>query len=432
MHLNVPKQYRSNARRRRRLFRWRWIVLWLVTLGLVYLGYDLLRNPVDARQSLENALNNAENSFNEMRSDMFPEEPTPTPDVTNDLAQAETAYRAGNLEEALAFYRRAIQGQPNNTALHTRYAHTLIITSNFGQDTPRLDEALKVSELAINAAPESPEGWAVRAMALDWSGKSAQGLASAQRALELDPNNVLARAHLANIYRNLGNVDLAQGAINQSIEQLNRQGGSNDAIAQVYRNYGRLLNQLAEYEDAAEALERAYQAMPIHTYIAIDLADTYTALGENARAIALLEEVRTTNGRDVVVLSALGERYLFNGEAARAIELYTTCVNVNPDYVPCLSNLGRLQYRVNQRYDLARDYLTDATQLGSTHPYDWYLLGRSYFQLQQCGQAGQYLNRGYELLATNPVAEVTESDFITAFRACNLPEPAGVFNTGSQ
>jgi tetratricopeptide (TPR) repeat protein len=428
MQLRVPKQYRRSARGRRRgqrrlLPSRRVLITWFILIGLTYGGYWIVRNPDEARVNADNFQKNVQTSIEQNRQEFFPSEPTPTPDVQDDLIEGDRAYRVGDLEQAIQAYKIAIKGNPNDVLLHYRLAHTLVITSNFGRDSIRIQEALEVSELAINAAPESPLGWSVRAMALDWSGEYELALASIQRALELDPNSLIAKAHLINIYRNTGNPDLALTTAKAAIEEANARNASSDVIAQIYRNYARLL--LVGYQDrenAIEAYEFAYQSMPNQTYIAIELANSYDTVGESSKAITLLEEVNETNPRDLQILSTLGRLYTNTGDN-RYMNVYTRCVSINPTYAPCASPLGQL-YFWSKDYANAISNLKNAVDNGSTDPYDYYLLARSYWNLNQCAEAAPYFNRGYQIIVENgDTDQVSISNFVDAMNICGLPIP---------
>lgn len=426
MQLRIPKQYRRSRRTYRRR-RWlpsrRWILTWVGLIAIGYAGLWFVQNPETARVRADNFQKNVRNTFDQSRQELFPAQPTPTPNVEDDLISGDRAYSLGDMEQAIASYRIAIQGRPNDDALHYKLAHTLIITSAFGSDEARIREALEVAELTINANPESPLGWAIRAMALDWSGEHARALSSIQRALELDPNSLLVKAHLINIYRNTGNADLALSMSEDAIDAIETRSVGSEVIAQIYRNYARLLSSnYADYENAAKAYERAYQAMPNQSYIAIELAQTYNYLGENARALDLLEEVTENNPRDLLALSTLGNLYILSGDD-RYLNVYSRCIAIDPDYVPCASPLGQL-YFFAADYNAAIETLTRAVNSGSTNPYDYYLLARSYWNLGQCAQAAPHFNNGYQLIVENgDTQQVSASNFIDAMNICGLPIP---------
>jgi tetratricopeptide (TPR) repeat protein len=389
------------------------------------LGYWLLQNPAAARSRADQAANRVGQAVETLEREYFPPEPTATPNVENEITECEDAYRLGDTERAIEVCQMAILGQPNNVVLHYRLAHMLVTTSNLGTDQERLDRAMEIAEYTINAAPESYLGWAIRGMVLDWSGENEKALASLQRAQELDENAILTQAHLANVYRNLGDTELALATIENAVDTLERQGGTNEIVAQVYRNYGRVLWLYQEYTNALDAFQRAWQAMPNQGYIAIDLATTYNILEEPEEALQVLQEALDRNPNDILLLYEMGYYYRYQlGDPTQAMVMFSNCLRSDSNYIPCLSEMGQIQYLANSNYELALENLRQAVELGSEDPYDWYLTGRSYYQLNDCASALPYLRQGLTYLREQGGdLQVEENDFNVAFQACGAEPP---------
>lgn len=421
MQLRVPKKYQRSRRRGPFGGPPRWLFRWLLLLGLVALGYWLAQNPDEARTQAQNTYDTVSNQVSNTRQDFFPDAPTPTLDVRSELAECENAYLLGDFEEAIDACKIAITGRPNDVDLHYRLAHTMVITSELGDNTERLEEAIDIAEKAINAAPEDPRGWIVKAMAQDWLREHNLALGSAERALELDPDSIMAKAVVSNIYRNLEDFERAEATISEAVAQLEQlPNPDNELVAQVYRNYGRYLIELAEFAAAVDPYEMAYNAMPTHTYIAIELASSvYLSLDQYSQAIALLERVRTNSPRDAATLYYLSVLYGRQGESDSELEVLSICVDANVNYVPCLSTLGQRQFW-EQNYDQALDLLERSTELGSTNPYDWFLRARIYYRNQRCDLAAEPLREGYALRQEIDSGQVGLDDFIRAGRDCNI------------
>lgn len=431
MQLRVPKRYQTQ-RRRRGLFKRRstWLLLFTIITGTV--AYFVMQDPDPYRTSASNLASNISNELDAARADVFPEQPTATPDVRQDIVECENAYMLGDLITVMEACQRALVGRPNDVALHYREAYTLVITSSLGQNTERINEAIEMADMTILANPLAPEGWAVKAMALDWGRQHEEALPYALRALELNPDYVMAKAHLANIYRNLGRQELARPLIQEALEDVEQGGVDAETRAQVYRNYGRFIASVDGFEffDAAlAAMQEARQAMPSHTYIAIEMSDIYFSLNQPQQQLEILESALQANPLDISLLSRLGDAYFNQGDVIAATDMYTRCLDRDPDFVSCLSPLGRIQYLVNNNYEVALDLFTRSTENGSESAYDWFLLGRSYYQLQQCQFAGAPLQTGYDLLQEQQLEGfengfVAAEDFIRAFRECGLPAPS--------
>ncbi|MCI0713683.1 MAG: tetratricopeptide repeat protein [Chloroflexi bacterium] len=421
MQLRVPKKYQRS--RRRGLFRGppRWLLRWLLIFGLAALVYWLVQNPEEARTHAQNTYETVSSRVSNTRRDFFPDAPTPTPDVRTDLAECENAYLLGDFEEAIVACKIAITGRPNDVDLHYRLAHMMVITSDSGTNVERIEEAVDIADKAITAAPEDPRGYIIKAMALDWMREHNLALGPAERALEIDPDSILAKAVIANIYRNLEDYERAASTINEAIEQLEQlPDPDNELVAQVYRNYGRYLIDFAEWEQAIEPYETAYDAMPTHSYIAIELASqVYMSLDLYSQAIAVLERVRTNSPRDASVLYWLSILYSRQGESDSELEVLSICVDANANYVPCLSTLGQRLFW-EQNYEQSLDMLERSTELGSDDPYDWFLLARLYYRNQRCDLAAEPLREGYAIRQSTDSIQVGLDDFIRAGSDCNI------------
>src|SRR5690606_9679175 len=111
----------------------------------------------------------------------------PTTDPRSQLDQAARAWELGALNQAVRVYQQILPAVPNDVSVHERVTLGLIAIG-------RYEEALEAAEMAVNADPYSSDAWATRAWALDWNGRSGEAVSSALMALELDQNNVRARA----------------------------------------------------------------------------------------------------------------------------------------------------------------------------------------------------------------------------------------------
>ncbi len=389
------------------------LVIFISVLGL---GYLLVSQPAEATEMFHDV-------FDQIGDSTGANSLNTSEDRTADLENCDNAYSIGNYEEAITSCRVALETHPNDIDLYFRLAHTLIITSDLGQDQDRLAEAIEIATQAINADPESPLGYAILAMALDWSGQQNEALAMAERAQEIDPEFTFSKAIMANIFRNLDMFEEAQVAMDSALQDI-ESGKANEpfVVAQVYRNYGRYLVNSGEFEAAIEPYNLAIQAMPAQTYIAVELASNiYYVQGDYAQVITILEDVQQTNPNDRSVLYWLALSRRQQGEWQSSIQLLTTCVNTNPEYLPCLSALG-YSYFWNQppAYEQAISPLEKATEINSTDPYDWYMLARSYTKLGQCEKAVEPLRQGYQIVQTTPSDFVTPEQFINAGLECSL------------
>lgn len=417
MYLRTPKRYRPGRRRNLRLFSWRTVFMLLLIPGLALLGWLIWENQDAVRSTVQSEADRI------MQVAQTQVAPAPTPTTTPDLAMAQSgcegAYRAGDLEEAIEQCMILAESNPNDVQLHYRITHMLIITSNFGRDEERIQQAVEFAERTINANPEAPHGWAIRAMALDWAGDYGGALASALHAKALDDQFAPAYAFLGEIYQDLGQYETAWGFL----EQANTLDTGGIAVADTFRNQGLWYSNQGYWEDAIQPYQAALQNAPSHTYIAVELANNYIALNEITKAIEVLRGALERNPSDTSVLFALGSAYYRNGEFDRSYEYYRRCLDVDSENIPCLSYLGGLQWSDGD-FVTASTNLERAIELGSEDPVDYYQLGHSQMSLGRCDRALPYLQQGYQMvLEDGPEAYVER--FVSALRSCGqVPEGA--------
>ena len=407
MYLRTPKRYR---RRRRRLFSWRKFATLLAIPALAYGGWLIWEH----QQALRNAvLPQIEHVARQVQTQVAPPiEPTATPNLVVVEASCENAYRAGDLEEAIKQCKVLAETKPNDVDLYYRITHLLVITSSFGRDEERMQDALQYAEKTINADPEAPHGWAIRAMVLDWHRDYGLALASALHARALDSTFAPAYTFLGEIYQDLGQYEIAKGYLEQALE-LDTRG---IAIADTFRTQGLWYSNQGRWDEAIQPYQAALQNAPTYTYIAIELANNYIALGQVNKAIEVLSQAWDRNPTDPMVLFTLANAHQRNGNIERAYEFYQRCLDVDPDNVPCLSYLGGLQWSDGD-FVTAIANLERAIDLGSDDPDDYYQLGHSQAALGRCDLALPYLRRGYQMVQENG-DERRQQLFTNALRSC--------------
>jgi tetratricopeptide (TPR) repeat protein len=348
--------------------------------------------------------------------------PMPTPTATPDLLSAQAgcanASQQGQTEVAIEECKVLAEGHPNDVSLYYRLTYMLVTTSSFGRDTARLDEAMAYAEKTINADPEKPQGWAIRAMVLDWSGDPEQALASALHAKALDDQFAPTYAFLGEIYHDLGQSDVGLSFLDQALKL----DTSGIAVAYIFRTEGLIYSSQGNYEDAIQPYQAALQNAPNEGYIAVELANNYSAMNQIDRAIQVLASVLERNPTDTMALWAMAGAYWRSGNAPKAAEYYQRCLEVDPNNVACLSWLGGLQF-TDGDYATAIVNLQQAVALGSEDPTDYFQLGQSQAALGRCDLAVPYLQQGYQI-AVNKGDDQAQESLMSVLQSCDVSVPA--------
>ncbi|MFH2103440.1 MAG: tetratricopeptide repeat protein [Chloroflexota bacterium] len=223
-----------------------------------------------------------------------PFEATPTATRTSrSLAlEGEAFFEAGYLEAAITAYNQAAEQDPNNAQLWAELARIQVYSSNLlttdGQRKTRLEEALYSIDQAVVLAPDNSTVHAIRAFVLDWSANPAlagpeagalllEAELEAVRALQIDPQNVLAQAFFAEILVDQQKWSQAEVIIVQAVAR-------DATIMDVHRVYAYVLESTGRYRQAIEEYERAIEINPNLTFL-------YIAVGKNYRTLASRSDI---------------------------------------------------------------------------------------------------------------------------------------------
>ncbi len=406
MYLKTPKRY-SKGKQRRSPLSLRWLWLWVLTPIVLVVGIQLYKRRAEFAPPVQEAISSVIQSVQSGVSTVVAPTATATENPTAKLNSAENDWREGRIEAAVTSYTVIVSALPNDVIVHNRLAYGLLME---GRD----QEALVASEAAVTANPFSSDAWAFRSLALDRNDRAGEAIASALRALELDPKNARAMAFLALAYYSDGEFELAQSTSEQAV---NFDSGSFEAL-----NVRGVIAQSVEFdrETARNYYQQAYDIAPKIPYLAVDLANILYTLGVSSGdtatlnknmddAISILSDVIEVNPKNGLALFALGTLY-FRGQGnfSQAAEMLSRCVDANPDSIDCNAYLGRVQSSLDDN-ESAIKHLQKAVDLGSQFPYYYFWLGRSQKSLGLCTQALPNLRQGRELAVKAEIEDVVSA-----------------------
>jgi TolB-like protein/Tfp pilus assembly protein PilF len=181
--------------------------------------------------------------------------------------QAESSLAAEAYDRADAFYRQALARDPNfaeaaaELARNRLWRHWYISSLAPGE----LEEVKSIIDRALTLAPNSPQAHVALGLFLYWGHRQYEmALAEFNRALELQPNNVLARRGCAAVYRRRGEWERSLADSQRAQEVDPRDAGIPNDIGVTYLA-------LRQWKDAERASLRALAIDPHYTLAAANL-----------------------------------------------------------------------------------------------------------------------------------------------------------------
>lgn len=274
---------------------------------------------------------------------LFLPTPTPTRTVNSYIMEGEAQFMAGSLEGAIAAYQKAVTVEPGNSqawaelARIQTYSSSLLSTNEDRYD--RLTQALESIEQATAIDPDNAEVQAMRSFVLDWyasnplvpSGEVQSALndaeAAAIRALQLDNENALALAFLAEIL-----VDQQKWA--QAEETIKLAVAIEPNSMDVQRVYGYVLESLGQYRLAIEKYRESVKIHPNLTFLYIFIGRNFRSLEVHNRALEEFEKAAQINEQlgvqDPVPYVEIAKTYSRDGEFFAAALNAEKAIRINP------------------------------------------------------------------------------------------------------
>ena len=274
---------------------------------------------------------------------LFQPTPTPTRMANSYIMEGEALFKAGSLGGAIAAYQQAVAIEPNNSSAWAELARIQTYSSSLlstNEDRyKRLTEARESIEQATAIDPDNTEVQAIRSFVLDWYAsnplvppeESQSALndaeAAAIRALQLDNENALALAFLAEIL-----VDQQKWA--QAEETIKQAVAIESDSMDVQRVYGYVLESLGQYRLAIEKYREAVNIHPNLTFLYIFIGRNFRSLEVHNRALEEFEKAAMINEQlgvqDPVPFVEIAKTYSRDGEFFIAALNAEKALRINP------------------------------------------------------------------------------------------------------
>jgi Flp pilus assembly protein TadD len=272
------------------------------------------------------------------------------------------------LQDAAAFYRRAIAADPQSFEAHLSLGLLLARQNQNGS----LDEARTelVTATTLDPGPAGPamKARAWRALAQidrpgpNRAGDTTQASDDLLQALKLTPETTEDTLLAATLAEDAGQFDAAEAAYRRVLTQDPKSASANAGLAH-------LLIARKQYPEAETFLRAALQQSPDDPALNAQLA-TVLAAQDKAEALPLIQKLHDAHPADAVITRMLAELLAEAGDAAGSDHFYAELLAGSPNDPALLVGHGQNLIR-QQRFPEAFVAFDKATRLDSADPEAW-------------------------------------------------------------
>ena len=296
---------------------------------------------------------------------------------------------------------------------------------------------------AVETTPTDPAPW-LKLAAIQAEKDDEAAMATLTRALEAMPGDARLLEVLALVRMNQKKFSEAADLMQQAYDTVVAKNPDDIPSRLFFYNYAVICTQLRRIPDAAGWLRRAMELDPdllavylqralagtkrfrtsatevlrtlaklpsteaaaIHTH----LASLYLAQEKSARAVDAFETALEAVREDPLQAGVLTPRFYFwfgvaldqSKQTARAVEMFETCIKLNPQYADALNYLAYLWAVRGERLDEALRHIQAALALDSENPAYLDTLGWIYYQQGRYAEALDLLEQADQLRPGDP------------------------------
>lgn len=267
-----------------------------------------------------------------------------------DLGLAKAYYELGHIDKAGDVLWEINQRFPGNQEANFLYGKVLL-------DLAKPKSALPYLVQVVDSQPQDPQAYLLYADALLRIGDQLENAAGAlEKALEIDPDNEIARVLLAE-------TQAAEGNYKKSVLSFQRARESGLMIDPVWAprisvGLGQASLKLGETETAIAALKDGQDRFPTDLNLVINLAQAYQAASLTENALEAARKAAKIAPQDPENLSWVAEFTLELGYPEEGISALKNLIMVNPDQPQAYLQLGKAQASAGKFKEAAAAYST--------------------------------------------------------------------------
>ncbi len=220
-----------------------------------------------------------------------------------------------SLTRAREYFEQAVTLDPTYAPAHAGLADVYVVLAGPGWefDRPRVlvAKALASARRAIELDPRLPDGYAVRGMCRLWQGDVAGAEDDIRHAIALNPSDALAHRYLSTVLVATGRAEDAVASARRALQLDPLSPASGTTVG--YRLY-----YAGQYDEALREFDRALEGAPDYASAWIGKAQTYRALGQADQARGAVAEAGPRAGGRTYVKAYTAYSKALDGDVAGA------------------------------------------------------------------------------------------------------------------
>lgn len=302
-----------------------------------------------------------------------------------------------SLEDAIAFYRRSLELDPQYAAAHAGICEAYVDRYVLGRDTDDIGRAERSCARALDSNPRLYMVHSALGLLYRNTGRFDDAEKAYNEALRINSQDVQAMMGLASLYRQTQKFDEAEVLLETAIAT---QPGNWRTINAL----GTFLFYLGRYEEAASAYRDVAYLDPNNGEALGNMGSALMMAGDFSSAAVALEDALEQID-DGLFMSNLGVLYYYLGRFDDAIEMHRQALEQSPNDVFLWNNLGDALYFANRPAE-ARESFRQTARLSEEalviNPSSWQELITLSWARQMLGQPDEARALIERVLAVSP------------------------------
>jgi len=235
-------------------------------------------------------------------------------------------HRAGELDDAVVYLKKALQIKPDYTEAKYNLACALL-------DNKQAEEALGLFSELSKTNHDNANYICAMADAKRENKEFKQAVTLYNRALAKNPKLTRAHINLAPFMMHAGKIDEAIAHCRTAIEL-------DASQVAAYKNLGDCLIQQEELEEAMEAYADAYEIDSDNVELCVAIGKVWLETSEHGEAASWFQKAISLDSENILAQCGLAEIVTNNGNLQQAFELLTPLLEKEPDNIEVLISMS--------------------------------------------------------------------------------------------